>query len=660
MSVYKAEMEIANKTLLYGGLGTGYVHLRVLYDESDRVHDCLILEANDALLNMLQKQKKEVLGARVTKVVFHDHWSSWLNTCQRVIKTGKNLNIEAYSNSLKEWVNISIFSHEPDYVTCLVHTIDKTKEKEYIEKRQGKFTLLAENTRDFVACLNPIFQFEYVNGAAETFFKLNKQDVIGKRISELKVTTKFKDAFLQALKRAVEKGEHQFFEIHRESSQFVFDIYPEIGENNELRSVLVMGRNLSGLNREMEIKLLQSEALYQRLMEALPNGAIVLHGEKIIYANYAAIKLVGANGPQDLIGRSFLDFIFPEDQKPISKLLKKQGRSERVLFETRLRTIFDGMLNVEILALGIPYCENCGIICTLHDITERKKNEELKRHIEEKERFLAETLEYDRLRTELLSNIAHEFKTPLNVILGTLQLIGLYLKDDSLSPLELKINKKINMMQQNCYRLLRLVNNLIDINKIDSGYFEINLENNDIVKVAEVISVSVKEYIENKGITFEFLTDQEELYTACDPDKIERIILNLLSNAIKFTKPEGKITVSLQRQENMAILSVKDTGIGIPPDKVDIIFDRFSQLDGSLVRKNEGSGIGLSLVKSLVELHGGTVKANSQYGKGTEFIVKLPIKLLAEHQVRVDEFTDLYEKRIEKINIEFSDIYFHR
>ncbi|MDF2879427.1 MAG: sensor signal transduction histidine kinase, partial [Clostridia bacterium] len=154
-----------------------------------------------------------------------------------------------------------------------------------------------------------------------------------------------------------------------------------------------------------------------------------------------------------------------------------------------------------------------------------------------------------------------------------------------------------------------------------------------------------------------FDTDIEEKIVACDSDKIERIILNLLSNAIKFTKSGGKIEVTLADADDTIKISIKDTGIGIPKEKQNFIFERFIQIDKSLSRNREGSGIGLSLVKSLVELHNGNISVNSVHGQGSEFIIVLPAFVLPQAEVSLDFPSAPIESKIDRINIEFSDIY---
>ena len=263
--------------------------------------------------------------------------------------------------------------------------------------------------------------------------------------------------------------------------------------------------------------------------------------------------------------------------------------------------------------------------------------------------------------TEFFANISHELRTPLNIIFSSLQLGDFYINNNLLHECIDKFINHKKSMRQNCYRLLRLVNNLIDITKIDAGFLKLDFEECNIVNLIEDITLSITEYVENKGLTLVFDTDIEEKFIWCDPDKIEKIILNLLSNAIKFTNPGDNIFVNLQDNEQSIIISVIDTGIGIEQDKLNIIFERFKQVNKSFSREHEGSGIGLSLVKSLVEMHNGSIEVKSTVGKGSEFKIELPVNKLTTGKKSCTPSEDLYTKQnynIEKVNIEFSDIYF--
>lgn len=292
------------------------------------------------------------------------------------------------------------------------------------------------------------------------------------------------------------------------------------------------------------------------------------------------------------------------------------------------------------------------------DLTVRKRMEKLQKSIEKERRKLDEIKKYDRIKTEFFANISHELRTPISVIFSALQIHELKLKESSVKDSSADVFKYTRIMKQNCYRLLRLVNNLIDITKIDAGFFTINETNHDIVNLIEDIILSVGDYVENKGLSITFDTDVEEKIIACDPEKIERIILNLLSNAVKFTSCGGKIMVNIEGGIENICIRVKDTGRGIPADKLNTIFERFVQVDKSLARDHEGSGIGLSLVKELVELHGGIISVTSKEGYGTEFIIHLPCKLVPCKIVDKNACCGAIDKSsIEKINLEFSDIY---
>lgn len=301
------------------------------------------------------------------------------------------------------------------------------------------------------------------------------------------------------------------------------------------------------------------------------------------------------------------------------------------------------------------------MVVSAFDITERVEAEKIKEEARklfeaESKRQLEETIAFDRMKTEFFSNQSHELRTPLNVIFGTLQLIELQ-KHSVEAETNLKLDKHLHTIRQNCLRLLRLINNIIDITKIETGFIEKNMRNGNIISIVEDVTQSVVEYIGNKGISLQFDTDVEEKVTAYDANKIERIMLNLLSNAVKFTKPGGEIKVNMYDLDDSIEISVSDTGIGIPENKMPTLFKRFHQVDMSLTREYEGSGIGLSLVKSLVEMHGGTISVVSEYGKGSEFRIKLPIRLMKEEieNRAMCEGTD--QARIEKLSIEFADIY---
>ena len=254
---------------------------------------------------------------------------------------------------------------------------------------------------------------------------------------------------------------------------------------------------------------------------------------------------------------------------------------------------------------------------------------------------------------EFLVNISHELKTPLNIICATTQLFSMYCATRSLDENKSSIIKYIESIKQNSYRLSKLINNIVDSSKIESGFFKLHLSNNNIVEVVEEIVMSVTNFTTSKGLTIIFDTNVEEKIIACDPEKIERVVLNLISNAIKFSNKGDEILVDVDDKNEFVEISVKDSGIGIEDKYLNMIFDKFKQVDKSLSRNAEGTGIGLSLVKSIVELHGGSIRAESKWGKGSKFIVTLPSRKVTDENM-VDSRKMINRDKV--IQVEFSDI----
>ncbi|HEY5525850.1 MAG TPA: HAMP domain-containing sensor histidine kinase, partial [Clostridium sp.] len=255
---------------------------------------------------------------------------------------------------------------------------------------------------------------------------------------------------------------------------------------------------------------------------------------------------------------------------------------------------------------------------------------------------------------EFLANISHELKTPLNVIYSTIQLFNMYCKEGSLDQKKDSILRYINSMMQNCYRLSKIINNIVDLSKIEAGLFELTLSNNNIVEIVEEIVNSVTDYTDGKGLSIIFDTDTEEKIIACDPEKIERILLNLISNAIKFSNVGNKIFVEIQDKNEFIEISVKDNGIGIEHNQLEMIFNRFKQVDKSLSRNAEGAGIGLSLVKGIVEMHNGRIYVESEIGKGSKFIVELPTIKVMQENILISSTT---RSKTEDLQVELSDIF---
>jgi signal transduction histidine kinase/DNA-binding response OmpR family regulator/ligand-binding sensor domain-containing protein len=242
------------------------------------------------------------------------------------------------------------------------------------------------------------------------------------------------------------------------------------------------------------------------------------------------------------------------------------------------------------------------------------------------EHFQREHLaEVDRLKSRFFANISHEFRTPLTLILGPIHKWRDRTHDED-------EKNDLQMAERNAHRLLGLINELLDLSKLEAGAMKLRASRMNIVPVLKGIAFSFESSAGMRGVDLQVLADPEEIHAYIDRDKLEKILTNLLSNAFKFTQQGGAVTVALSSSLPLPRsggggweVRVTDTGIGIPADQLGKVFDRFYQVDASQTREYEGSGLGLALVKELVELHHGTIEVESEVGKGTTFTVRLPL-----------------------------------
>ena len=256
--------------------------------------------------------------------------------------------------------------------------------------------------------------------------------------------------------------------------------------------------------------------------------------------------------------------------------------------------------------------------------------DEKTRELKEKNRQLEEQSqklqEMDKMKSRFLANISHEFRTPLTLIMGPLEQMLSKTRDN-------EGQKKINLMLRNIQRLMGLINQLLDLSKLDCGEMKLNTSRQDIVPFLKGVTASFEPVTAKHELALTVHTEAESIILDFDSEKLEKVIFNLLSNAVKFTPAGGKITVTAASDNTgdgpfhtgSLDISISDTGPGIPGDQLEHIFNRFYQSDNTYEHHHKGSGIGLAIVKEIVELHGGKIDVRSDKGKGAEFIIHLPL-----------------------------------
>lgn len=410
---------------------------------------------------------------------------------------------------------------------------------------------------------------------------------------------------------------------------------------------------MEGMKHQRDLLEMIVANLHESLYVFKKDGSIILNKT----LNKQTCKLNNIKQIFDVVHYATLDGVsIPIEKSPIYKVLNGETTINNIMNFEYKGSEYSYLVN------GIPFFnENgeflYGLINSL-DVTEFIKSSQLLNETQlkllqaerEKSQALQQSIE---MKDEFLSLISHELRTPITVIDSAIQAMSLICWDE----LPDKSKKYIKTIRQNTYRQLRLVNNLLDIIRINSGRIKVNKRNLDIVFLTHSIVENVYTYAAKSGVKLKFVPSISKKILGIDEEKYERILLNLLSNAIKYT-PEGKsIIVNLSYINGYICIEVKDSGIGIPEDKIDTIFERFGQVDSLLSRRAEGVGIGLSLVKKFVEALGGTITVKSKIGKGSTFKILLPEDIVEEVNNDNTDMSLLGNRHVDIIKVEFSDIY---
>lgn len=289
--------------------------------------------------------------------------------------------------------------------------------------------------------------------------------------------------------------------------------------------------------------------------------------------------------------------------------------------------------------------------CSIQVITENdgKKEIAVTYFDKSKELELEKLKVYDHEKTQFISNLSHELKTPLNVFCSVIQLLNqmVNVNDEKFKQIYLKYRTSLDVSGK---RMTKLVNNLMDISKIEMNTLVPHFHNYQVIRLLQDVTAIISAHPCCESVSIKFQTDINQHLLKCDGSMIERILCNLLSNAIKFSSPSTTITVRILIEEEWFVLEVQDEGIGITAIDQSLIFERFVQVDKSLTRINEGIGMGLYMVKSLVSLHGGKIELESAAHKGSTFKILLPNLCLPDTPCKS------YEPDTYKIELELADI----
>ncbi|HBG3255624.1 TPA: HAMP domain-containing histidine kinase, partial [Clostridioides difficile] len=385
----------------------------------------------------------------------------------------------------------------------------------------------------------------------------------------------------------------------------------------------------------------EQKIIYEKLLDVIPEAIFLedLSTSRVLYTNRAFRELFGISS--DVLGVTTQKYRNILVKKYINNLnIGEREKSIHIVNEN------NHIKEVKMISRTLYFGQKRSRVRIIKDLSVQRESERLKK-------ALIKQRQYDQMKMEFYANISHELKTPLNNIYSSVQLVENLYKKGKIIDFQDILKEHIKITKQNMFRLLRLIDNIINISQVKSDIYKIKAVNFDIIDITERIVTSISSYAKSKGIDLIFDTDEETVMVGLDPESIERIILNILSNSIKFTLEGGEILVGIYKKDETVEIIIKDTGVGIEKEKLNDIFNRFKQIENSGISNEFGSGIGLCLTKSLIEIQNGKIYIDSKVGEGTNVKIIFPIKEVVEEVYDNSNYND----NIEKFEIEFFDIY---
>lgn len=650
-------------------------------------NDIKLIKANQKYLDYLPKSfntKEVAYGICMSEFVPDFEKSRAKEVFTSVAKLNKSLYVTEKQGIMLEdidyWDNtITPISEngEVKYIMSMLENVtERVLSRKHIQRKNRQLESIIESVEDIISLVDKDGRYIKYNKLSRELFGENKDiymghsshvgkyyDLIGNPIPSEDL------CFMNVLKGKKAKGQRLKYVYNDKEYYICLNAIPIFAENEQVEMGVLITHDITELVKSNKLISNQKKEL-EIILDNIYDGLLVIdkNGD-FIKKNKALEELLHRDGniyTLNKLGESIVQgikYYNDNDKKlaledfPAYKVLKGETlKEQRLVIKGEYDKTYLDINTVPILSENGDF--QFGIILS-HDVTHIIENNN---KIEQQQKLVIKA-EHEKLKVaektlamkdEFISLISHEFKTPLNVIYSAIQLIEyVYIND-----IPDKVKDLIKNIKQNTFRQLRLVNNLLDITRLNSGHFKLNIKNIDIVSLTRQISQSVRLYSDQKHIKLLFRSTLDCKNMSTDDEKLERIILNLLSNAIKFTDEGGIITVNLCENEDnsMIVLEVSDTGMGIPRDKQELIFERFGQVDSNLSRRAEGTGIGLSLVKKLVDALDGKIELKSELGNGSTFRITLPINQCTNKEDD-EAFFNGNNRLVNALHVEFSDIY---
>jgi PAS domain S-box-containing protein len=377
--------------------------------------------------------------------------------------------------------------------------------------------------------------------------------------------------------------------------------------------------------KHAETVLRESEERYRAVIRQASEGIFIFDAEtgQVIEANPALLALLGYSA--GAIPQLTIYDIVADDRETIARNIERVVASRsHLLGERQYRRADGSFIDVEVSANHV-YVGKDALCAVVRDITERKQAEQQRLELLRAQMARAEAEAANRSKDEFLATVSHELRTPLNAILGWARMLRTGRLDAAAS------ERAIEVIERNAKAQNQLIEDLLDVSRIITGKLRLAVGPVNLAAVIESAIESMRPAVEAKTIALHVMLDTQAGLVSGDAERLQQVVWNLLSNAVKFTPKGGTIQVQLQRINSHVEIIVSDTGKGIAPEFLPYVFERFRQADSSLTRAYGGLGLGLAIVRHLIELHGGAVQAHSRgEGQGATFTLRLPVLAMQE------------------------------
>jgi PAS domain S-box-containing protein len=493
------------------------------------------------------------------------------------------------------------------------------------------FRLMVEGVSEYaVFAINPEGRVLNWNKGSERIFGYTRQEIVGKNFAILFTPV---DRSLRVPEREMEraKSEGKFQEERAQmrkdgSSLWVFgSLNPLSDEDGALLGYVKVANDATDRKRAEEA-LKESEAEFRAIFEMAGTGKAEadLSSGRLLRVNQKLCEITGY-AAEELLRMTLQELTHPEDREKDFSAFQHMARSkEEYAFEKRYMRK-DGSevwTHVNVIAFRDEAGNPNRLIASVEEITGRKEAEAAREEALRREQMArSESEDASRSKDEFIAMVSHELRSPLNAILGWTRILRQGRPDEELYQRATEIIERSARMQS------QLIEDLMDTARIVRGKLRLEVKPVSLVTVIEKAIDIVRPAADAKGIRLEAQLDHDAGQITGDPDRLQQVVWNLLSNAVKFTSEGGGVEVTLKRVDPYVQLTVRDTGCGINPDFLPLVFERYHQADASGGRRKGGLGLGLALVRQLIEMHGGSVSAESAgEGKGALFTVKLPVR----------------------------------